>query len=260
MKLGCVLKGNKMKKTFLGHERPLITAMIACSTPEECVEKIKLSLADGADAIGVRLEWLKREYRTRIHMKKIFDACGDAPVYVTAYRNGECKDCTDYELAELLTEAVESGATMVDVMGDIFNVSPKYGISIVPVYIGQQYDLVDRIHHLGGEVLMSSYVKGRLSVYEYEMIASDQETRWADVLGIFSSGFDKAKLSEYFRVVERLCEMTDKKLQFEVRGEGIAIGDIAAAGGLCMYRCVQSHGEFDSPELPLIKDAMGLLH
>jgi hypothetical protein len=104
---------------------------------------------------------------------------------------------------------------------------------------------------------MSSYVNKRLSVYEYEMIASDQETRNADIIGIFNSGFDRAELPQYFEAVERLCEMTDKKLQFEVGGEGIAIGDIAAAGGLCMYRCVQSRSQRDFPDLPLIK---GVFH
>lgn len=49
-----------MKTTFLNYDKPLLTAMIQCPTAEECIEKIKASLADGADALGIQLCRLKR--------------------------------------------------------------------------------------------------------------------------------------------------------------------------------------------------------
>ena len=66
----------KMKNSFLKCEKPLITAMVGCPTPDECIEKIKISIADGAEAVGVGLEWLGREYRTVKNIKRIFYKLG----------------------------------------------------------------------------------------------------------------------------------------------------------------------------------------
>ena len=45
-----------MKPTFLNHDKPILCAMVLCSTPEACIEKIKASVSDGAEAIGIQLE------------------------------------------------------------------------------------------------------------------------------------------------------------------------------------------------------------
>lgn len=75
---------NTVSKTFLKYDKPLITAMIQCSTAEECIAKIKASAADGADAFGVQLCKLKREQRTKKNLTEIFSACGDKPtIYKT---------------------------------------------------------------------------------------------------------------------------------------------------------------------------------
>ena len=43
-----------MKPSFLNHDKPLICAMIQCRTADECIEKIKMSLIDGAEAFGIQ--------------------------------------------------------------------------------------------------------------------------------------------------------------------------------------------------------------
>ena len=247
-----------MKRSFLSCDIPLLTAMIKCATPDECIEKIRLSVADGAEAIGVQLEWLKTEYRTKKHLERIFAACGELPIYVTSYRDGENVGREDGEIGELLVKAVACGATAADVMGDIYSWNLQYGLSAIPTEISRQLLLIKRIHRCGGEVIMSSRVSGKLSVPEYEMIASDQATRKADIIGIFNASADKADLDGYAKAVGRIKEENAKKLQLEFCGEDITLGDMASAGGLCMFRCVQSYGEYDSPDMPLLKDAKAI--
>ena len=46
--------------------------MIQCETADECIKKIKKSLTDGADAFGIQLCVLKREYRDEETLKRIF--------------------------------------------------------------------------------------------------------------------------------------------------------------------------------------------
>ena len=105
-----------MKPTFLNHDKPILCAMVLCSTPEACIEKIKASVSDGAEAIGIQLEKLKREYRTPEVLRSIFAACGDLPIYATSYRGNESKGLSDEELVDFLLIALDAGATLIDVM------------------------------------------------------------------------------------------------------------------------------------------------
>ena len=63
-----------MKATFLKYEKPLLCAMVQEETPEDAIKKIQDSLADGADALGVQLEKLERQYHTKEHLSQIFKA------------------------------------------------------------------------------------------------------------------------------------------------------------------------------------------
>ena len=63
-----------MKPTFLGKELPTLTLMIFdVDTPEKFIEEIEMGKRDGAEAFGLQLEMLKREYRTEEILREIFD-------------------------------------------------------------------------------------------------------------------------------------------------------------------------------------------
>ena len=107
--------------TFLNYDKPLLCAMIMCDTPDECIRKIKLSISEGADAIGIHLCRIEREYRTVEQLKRIIDSCEGKPVYVTSYRAGKSEGFTDDECVDLLLLALDAGATLIDVMGDLYD-------------------------------------------------------------------------------------------------------------------------------------------
>ena len=180
-----------MSKTFLKYDKPLITAMIQCSTAEECIAKIKASAANGADAFGVQLCKLKREQRTKKNLTEIFSACGDKPIYVTSYRHAESTGYSDDDCAELLLSALECGATLCDVMGDLFDRSPHYELTTDEKAVKKQKELIEEIHRRGGEVLMSSHTFKSLSVEENLMIAKAHAERGADIIKL--STFASAK-------------------------------------------------------------------
>ena len=52
------------KPTFLNQNQPLITGMILKDNPDSIRYAIKNSIYDGADCLGIQLEWLKKEYKT----------------------------------------------------------------------------------------------------------------------------------------------------------------------------------------------------
>ena len=178
--------------------------MIQCETADECIKKIKKSLTDGADAFGIQLCVLKREYRDEETLKRIFSACGDKPIYATSYR---CK----------------------------------------------QKELIDKIHSLGGEVLMSSHTFKSTTLEENLMIAKAHIERGADVIKIVNNALSEDEIPKYIDIIQKITAMTDKKLLFLVSGKGQIIRYIGPSFGVCMYLCVQEHGELDTPEQPVLK-------
>ena len=64
-----------MKPTFLNQNRPLITGMILKDNPDSIRFAAKNSIYDGADCLGIQLEYLKKEY-SDITLAEIKNASG----------------------------------------------------------------------------------------------------------------------------------------------------------------------------------------
>jgi len=118
-----------MKPSFLNQTRPPLVSMIQAATPEEAICLIVESLYDGADAFGIQLCWLKREYRTEETLRNIFGYCQNKPIYITSYRAKESAGMSDDECVELLLLGLKCGATLCDVMGDLYH--PEKYVSIL---------------------------------------------------------------------------------------------------------------------------------
>ena len=247
-----------MKASFLNHDKPLITAMILCRTPEECIMKVKASLQDGAEALGFQLEKLLKCYRNEDDLRRIFEACEGKPIYVCAYRQGSDAYYTDEECAELLLMAQKAGADLMDIFGDMFDERPYYQIAEDPEAIRRQKELIDTIHARGGEALISCHTWKPLSVEENLMIAHAQAERGADVIKIVDGSDDPKDLPGFLESIHRIQEETGKKLLFLVSGRCRIIREIGPALGVCMYLTVQHHGEFDTPEQPLLVDVCAI--
>ena len=243
-----------MKPTFLKYEKPLLTAMILCPTPEECIEKIKASIDDGAEALGIQLEKLEQEYRNKEDITRIFDACGARPIYITSYKESESKDCSYDECAELLLLGLECGATLCDVFGDMYEHSPQYQLATGDEAVKKQKAMIDEIHRRGGEVLMSCHTYKSTTIEENLMIAKAQVERGADVIKIVNNAESADEIPKYIEAIQQIKKMTDKELLFLVSGEGRIIREIGPNFGVCMYLCLHSVGPTDTPMQPFIKN------
>ena len=160
------------KPSFLNKDHALLTAMVQLADPESCVTLIRNSAASGAEAFGIQLCYIEQKYRTEENYKYIFSRCGSKPIYVTNYRQRESTDIPDDELAEGLLDALKAGATLVDVMGDLYDPSPME-VTHNPEAIEKQRALIERIHENGGEVMMSSHTWQRLAPEQILAIAKE---------------------------------------------------------------------------------------
>ncbi len=240
--------------TFLEYEKPLIVAMIQCLTKEECIAKIKRSIDDGAEALGIQLCKLERKYRNKEDLTEIFQACGGRPIYITSYRVGDSNGMTDDECVELLLLGLDCGATLCDIMGDYFDKGAPYQLTFKPEAVAKQKALADEIHKRGGEVLVSCHTGKCTTLAENLMLAKGELERGADVIKIvnFCESYDK--IPEYMDSIRKINKLSDKKLLFLLSEKGQIMRYIGPSYGVCMYLTVQEHGVEDTKEQPLTRD------
>lgn len=240
-------------KTFLNGNKPL-TAMIQCRTADACIEKIKCSISDGAEALGIQLCQLSRSERTDEKLKSIFDACEDKPIYITSYRYNQSKGLTDRQCADLLLRGLELGATLLDVPGDLF-AQNEYQITTDKEAVKLQKELIDTIHESGGEVLISTHDFRELSADEIFGIAKLQAEHGADVIKIVVKSQNINMLPKYIEVIQKINNEIKKPLLFLDSGAcSNILRKVGPQLGACMYLCVQSHNELDTPTQPKLKN------
>lgn len=249
-----------MRSTFLNQSRPLITGMILKDDPDSIRFAVKNSIFDGADCLGIQLERLKREHRTRECYRKIFAACGGRPIYVTNYRGHENTGLTDEELAEGLLTALDCGATLADVPASAFDMESGMGIglelSVKPEAVDKQRCLIERIHGMGKEVIMSSHVFRFTHAETVLEIAFEQQRRGADIVKIVTAGNSVEEEMENLRITTLLRKELKVPFLFLSGGTHSKIHRmIGPQLGCVMYLTVLEHDECAVPTQPIIRDA-----
>ena len=129
---------------------------------------------------------------------------------MTSYRSGENAGMTDEECMELLLLAVECGATLFDVMGDLYDRSPQYELTMDGEAVKKQMALIDQIHRAGGEVLMSSHTYKSTTLEENLMIAREQARRGADVIKIVNDAKSADEIPVYIDAIQKIIHETGK--------------------------------------------------
>lgn len=240
-----------MSKTFLNHEKALLTVMLQCETPEVAISRIRNANCLGADAYGLQVESLKPEYRNSDTYKRLFAEMKERPCYVTNYRkkNGEIE--TDDELAVRLLELAQSGATLVDVMGDLFCRHPEE-LTEDAEAIEKQEKLIQKIHAAGAEVLMSSHILKFTPAERVLEVALEQKRRGADIIKIVTGAESMEQQIENLRITNLLKEKLGVPFLFLSGGECSLHRRLGMKLGCCMALCVYEHDHLSTPMQPLL--------
>ena len=100
------------------------------------------------------------------------------------YRYDVAYGADDDARQQSLLTAIDAGAEIVDVIGDLYDPSPRE-LTMNPQAIVRQKDLIGQIHARGGKALMSSHMPGE-SLKAEEVLAhlQEQSSRGADYLKI----------------------------------------------------------------------------
>lgn len=243
-----------MKKTFLNREKPILTVMLQYKTPEETVGVIRNGLANGAEAFGLQWECIADEHRNIDNLKKLIGEMKDKPCYVTNYRSGVNKDKTDDELAEEMLVLAENGATLCDVMGDMFFKTPGE-LTMDKDAVKKQIEYIDKLHEKGAEVLMSSHVLKFQPAERVLEIALEQKKRGADVIKIVTGAENMEQQLENLKATDLLKRELGAPFLFLSGGECTLHRRLGMKLGCSMALCVYEHYYGSTATQPLLRIA-----
>lgn len=242
------------KASFLNADRPLLTVVVQASTPAEAECIIADALYDGADSFCIQLCNLLPEYRNEASLRRIFDACFGRPIYITSYRSGESKKLglNDDACVDLLLMGLRAGATVCDVMGDLYHPEP-HELTFDPVAVKKQKQLIKTIHEMGGEVLISSHLHAFFEEERVLEYADAQAERGADIVKIVSMADDEDQMMAGLSTIHRLKKELDRPFLFLAGGKNSRlIRQIGPALGCCMYLCIEGYRPVNTKlQLPL---------
>lgn len=245
-----------MKKSFLHANAPFITEMVQVKTPSLAQCKIRNAIADGATAIGFQMGALDRQYRTEETLSAIFASAENRPVYLTNYRGAANAGLPDEELMEGLLFGLQCGATLLDVMGDVFDPSPEE-FTTDEAAVAKQMRLIDQIHEKGGEVLISSHVQEFRPPERVLEIAREYERRGADVVKIVTGANTQEEELKNLEICHLLKEELRVPFLFLSGGKYNQLHrTIGPALGVCMWLCFREYDETTYPGPPLLSNVL----
>jgi len=240
-----------MTKKFLYLDQAILTVMLECETPEIVIGRIRNALHNGAEAFGLQVESLKAEYQNEDIYKKIFQEMRGKPSYVTNYRYKSNQGKKDEDLAKELLTLAKCGATLCDVMGDLFD-EQEDEMAISEHAIERQMRLIEELHQNGAEILMSSHI-GKFTPAERVLeIAFEHKRRGADISKIVTIAENMEQQIENLRITNLLKNELGIPFLFLCGGECSIHRRLGMQLGNCMQLCVYEHDAFSTYAQPLL--------
>ncbi len=245
-----------MRPSFVNQPKPFIVSVITEPDPDSAIATIRNSEYDGAQAFDLHLRSLELQYHNITDLERIIK-CTNKPV-MTIYYRGDSKwtrEVTDEERAEAHLLSLECGASACDIMGDMFDPS-LMEISFKPDVIDRQKKFIDKIHKLGGEVIMSSHTWTHMSTDQVVEHLKALESRGADMVKVACSVNNEDELVEAFETTVAL------KRELKVPFIHICMGQfgklhrfVGPMLGSSLIFCVQTYTQRGHKEQPLVRAA-----
>lgn len=243
-----------MKASFIRSDKPLKTTMIQVKTADEAIAAIESGLKQGADAFGWQLECLNADQINQKTLENVFSAGCGMPFYVTNYKWASGGDKPEEQYFDELLLALKCGATLIDMPGDSFSPAPDQ-LTYDQQAIRKQVEFSQKVHDLGGELLISSHVPDFRSEDYVLGMAFEQKRRGADIAKIVTFSHDDEQLTDNLKTTVRLRETLGIPFLFLSGGEKCRLHRLAGPLlGACMWLCVAYRAPITTPPQPLLSD------
>ena len=198
-----------MKKSFVGLDKVMLTAVIRESNKRATIASMVNAQNMGAMGFDVHVNCLEPQYRNEKDLKEIFDRF-NRPVLALFYNNDKWFASGGFsreEMLEGLETSIKAGAAAVDLQGFMFDSDTKKSlreskenyafieampneVTLNPEAIEKQKAWIDKIHGMGGEVVLSTHTGCYLNGEQLLSLALKLEERGADLLKIATRCYD----------------------------------------------------------------------
>ena len=199
-----------MRGSFFDRDRTVVTALFHVDGDmEKNLALIRLSVANGAQGIALQLDDMPPEMRTADNYRRLMDAAPELPFMFIAYRKDQWFGNDDAARQACLLLAAETGAEVIDVMGDLYAPAP-FELTFDPAAVVKQKKLIKEIHDRGAKVVMSSHTTQARTAEEILAHLREESSRGADLLKIVTRVDTDEELTEAFRTTMLLKRALDK--------------------------------------------------
>ena len=186
-----------IRNSFFGTQRTVITALLKAETIDSFIHQAQDAEFSGADAIAAELCLLPPEQRTRDNFKAMMEVVRLPFLFCVDRNDLWFKDNDDARQTGLLA-AAEAGAEVIDVMGDLYDPSPRE-LTRNAQAIQRQKKLIDEIHDRGAKVIISSHTPDAMTAEEVLEHVQIQADHGADMVKIVTGIHTQEQLLEAIR-------------------------------------------------------------
>lgn len=231
---------------------PMLVTSLTDDDAGKTISTMRNAIYDGTDGFMIHMERLKPEMVNQETLENIFNYACDKPLYTMNYR-GPGVEKSDEQLMEEQIMAVRAGASMIDMMGDMFGRAPLE-LTFDEKAVAKQKEVIDRVHALGGEVLLSSHTFVYMTADEVLRHTKTLEARGADFIKIAMSVHNEEELMDAMKtttIVSRELKVPFLHICMGQYGKlHRAIGPML---GSCFALCVQQYTPAGHKEKPLLR-------
>ena len=219
--------------------KPIIIGVVKEPTADAAISTIKNCEKEGATAFDLHVSLLEGKEREPESLARIFTEC-DSPILAVHYNNlpkGITQKNTSEERMAELVRAVQVGAAGIDMQGYTFCKEPratlvgkdekKYPfvtanpkeVVLDDAVITRQRQIIDRVHALGGEVLMSTHTGVYLNTEQIVSLALEMEKRGPDIVKLVTPVNTKEEVLVALKsVMELKANLKNAKFQYHCSG------------------------------------------
>lgn len=248
------------KVKFSRLKQPFICTVLTDSNLKECIRTIRLSDYDGSDAYEIHLMMMEDRFLNEKDLKAIFQST-IKPILTSYYRWDYEKhlDVDEEKRVQLLIDTVRWGASGIDLEADAFDPSPgpkewseesrRYTLARGSKprdwttnlkAIKRQKEVIEEVHRLGGEVLVSAHTRVHLSVEQAVSMAKEIESRGADIVKVVSTDFSFEDLLDTMRSTLEIKKILKIPFIMMSHGEHSKIGRVVCPMlGSMLAFCIQ---------------------
>ncbi len=246
-------------------QAPALAGVIRQSRTSAVIAQLKNCALHGADMIDLHLSCL--EDTSEQTLRRIFTAA-TLPVLALNYNakvDWSPKGYSEEERVDLLLRALQAGADGVDIQGYTFDEKSKNGFFGEDGYsftkgepkeivtdkrvIEKQKELIERVHGMGKEVLLSCHPGVVMNTQQVVELALFLEKRNPDIVKIVTVANTEEDVAEGVRTMLALKKEVKTKVSYHLNGKAGALSRIfnPLLGGQIAF-CVDGYDEWSTME------------